>query len=463
MSARPGPRLGIDGFNLAMRHGTGVATYSRTLAEACARNGRGIDLIYGLNVPPHAGPEQRETLFFAALAAGESGGEAPLRRTPWMQARRLLLSPRARDLVEVPVTGRVIRRGVAERVPAFDRLFTLHRLFYVGARYFRRFGRLMPLRVPDPPAVMHWTYPLPVRLLGSRNVYTIHDLVPLRLPYLSLEDKAYHERLLRRCIAEAAHIVTVSDYSRDDILRYLPIAPEKVTNSYQALPACRTVEPTPETLAQRLRALFDLEPQSYLLFFGAIEPKKNLGRLIEAYLAASIDIPLVIAGPDGWRSEDELRLLNGAHGKALRGAERIRRIGYLPAEHLDLLVRGARAMAFPSLYEGFGLPVLEAMTVGTPVIAGTGGALPEIVGDGGLLVDSYDVDAIRRALEAVATDATLRAGLSAAGRRRASVFSFDSYRARIEQLHARLLAEPVSSGRPRHLHASSLDLIGESL
>ncbi len=186
------------------RKGPGVATYARTLAEACAGLGRQIDLVYGLNVPPGSAPEQRETLFFAALAEGKSGGEPPARRTAMGQIRRAFLTPRSRGLVEVPVSGRVIRRGVADRVPDFDRLFTLNRLFYLGARHLRRYGRLLPIRIPDPPAVMHWTYPIPVRLIGSRNVYTIHDLVPLRLPYLSLEDKRYHERLLHACVASAA-------------------------------------------------------------------------------------------------------------------------------------------------------------------------------------------------------------------------------------------------------------------
>lgn len=459
---QPG-RIGIDGFNLAMPHGTGVATYARTLAQACSGLGRRVDLVYGLNVAPNSAPEQRETLFFAALAEGRSGAEAPTRRSPVGHLRRLMLSPATRQLVEVPMGGRVIRRGIADRVPAFDRLFTLDRLFYLGARYLRRYGRLLPVRVPDPPAIMHWTYPVPVRMVGSRNVYTIHDLVPLRLPYLSLEDKRYHERLLHACVAESAHILTVSEISRRDILAYLPVAPEKVTNSYQALPERRAPVPAAADDRRSLSAIFDLAPQGYFLFFGAIEPKKNVGRLIEAYLGAAIDTPLVIAGPDAWCAQEELRLLTAPHGAPAGVRERIRRLGYLPTDHLDLLVRGARAVVFPSLYEGFGLPVLEAMAAGVPVIAGTEGALPEILGDAGRLVDPYDIVAIRTALIELDRDDGLRAALAAAGERRARDFTMAHYQARIHALHLRLMARPVPTMRSRRPADPKIAITGESM
>jgi glycosyltransferase involved in cell wall biosynthesis len=436
-----GLRVGIDGFNLAMPQGTGVATYARTLAEAMRGLGRRVDLIYGLNVPPDSAREQRETLFFAALAEGRSGEEPPERVTAWGRVRRSLPSPMPRDLVEVPVSGRVLRQGVAARVPSFDRLFTYHRLFWIGRRYLMRYGRLLPVRMVDPPAIMHWTYPVPVRLMGARNIYTIHDLVPLRLPYLSLEDKSYHERLLRACIASADHVLTVSNTSRADLLDYLDLAPNFVSAIHQAVTGPFSAAAEPEVETRRLRALFDLEPQGYFLFYGAIEPKKNVGRLIEAYLDAPIDKPLVIAGPAAWRWEEELRLLGSAHGKPLARAGMVRRIDHLPAEHLALLLRSARALVFPSLYEGFGLPPVEAMQAGVPVIAGAGGALPEILDGAGLMVDPYDTGAIGRAMTAVDRDAGLRDGLIAAGAERAAAFALGPYQQALNGVHARLLSQ----------------------
>ncbi|WP_165190196.1 glycosyltransferase family 4 protein [Caulobacter soli] len=441
VEAGPDVRVGLDGFNLALPRGTGVATYGRVLSHALRGLGRSIDVIYGLDVPKRTPEPLRETLFFARLAEGagrEAGGKVTLRQA----ARRVFLSPGAREPLEIPVAGRVVREGLAQRLPAFDRLFTLGGLFHLGARHFRRYGRFMTVRLPDPPAIMHWTYPLPLRLEGALNVYTVHDLVPLRLPFTTLDDKAYHERLIRRCLATADHVVTVSEASRRDILDLFSVDPGRVTNTYQSSLAPAPLDAT--ALTARLRTLFDLQPQGYFLFFGAIEPKKNVGRLIEAYLAAETATPLVLVGPRAWLADEELRLLDGAYGARLPGAERIRRIDYLPADHLRTLVQGARAVLFPSLYEGFGLPALEAMTLGAPVMAGDTAALPEVVGAAGRLVDPYDVAAMAGALRELDGDDALRARLGAAGRERAALFSLDAYQDRLAALHARLL-DPAAS------------------
>ena len=422
-----------------MPRGTGVATYGLALSQALRGLGRSIDVVYGLDVSKSTPETLRETLFFSRLGEGRSGGEAPERTRAGSALRRAFLLPAARDLVEIPVTGRVLRQTLAPRLPEFDRLFTLGGLFHLAARHFRRYGRFLTVRLPDPPAIMHWTYPLPLRLKGALNLYTLHDLVPLRLPFTTLDDKDYYHRLVRRCLETADHVVTVSETSRRDILDLFPVDPDRITNTYQAIPTPRTDTLDAPALAARLRALFDLEPRGYFLFYGAIEPKKNVGRLIEAYLASGLETPLVLAGSRAWKADDELRLLEGAHGARLKGAERIRRIDHLPASHLEILVRGARAVLFPSLYEGFGLPALEAMALGAPVMAGAGGALPEIVGDGGLLVDPHDVDAMARALRRLDGDEALRARLVVAGQARAAEFSMTAYQGRLAALHERLL------------------------
>jgi len=186
-----------------------------------------------------------------------------------------------------------------------------------------------------------------------------------------------------------------------------------------------------------LAGLFGLDLFGYLLFYGALEPKKNVRRLIEAYLAAGVDVPLVIVLGEGWQNEAEQRLLaeQSANG---RGPARIRRLDYLDLASLIALIRGARAVVFPSLYEGFGLPVLEAMALGAPVVASREAALPEIAGDAALLVDPYDGEAIRRAIVTIVADADLRAELSRRGRQRAALFSLDRYRERVAALYAAL-------------------------
>lgn len=425
-------RIGIDGYNLALPRGTGVATYGRTLARAVKAMDWPLDLFYGLQVSPKSEPDLREALFFARL--GDDPGPPPpltLRR----MILRAMMSPGERRMIPVPVSGRVFTADFADRLPPFDRLFTFGGLFDIAPRYFRRYRRFMTIRVPDPPAVMHWTYPLPLRLAGAANVYTLHDLVPLRLPNTSLEDKAYYHALIGECVRTADHLVTVSEASRRDILELFPTDPARVTNTYQPVDTPqRRLDPA--ALTDRLVRLFDLERQGYFLFFGAIEPKKNVGRMIEAYLSSGVETPLVIVGAGGWRSDRELRLLSGAHGKRLAGADRVRVIDYLPRPLLMELVEGARAVLFPSLYEGFGLPAAEAMALGAPLISSSGGSLPEVVGDAGLCVDPYDVAALAAALQQVDADPALRTRLAAAGPEQAAQFAPERYQERLSRLYA---------------------------
>jgi glycosyltransferase involved in cell wall biosynthesis len=428
-------RIGVDGYNLAQLQGTGVATFGRSLCAALKASSHPLDLIYGVQVASGSAPEQRETLFFDRLAAGATQPKQTLRR----RLKRAWISPGGRKLVFVPRTGRVIAPELDPLLPASDRLFTRGALWDTSARYFRRYGRFLTVTMPDPPAIMHWTYPVPIKLAGAANVYTIHDLVPLRLPQTSLEDKAYYERLLRTCVAESAHICTVSETSRSDILTLLGADPAHVTSIGQPVHVEGAAPLGGELLAVWLERLFDLRRGQYLLFFGAIEPKKNVGRLIQAYLEAGLGMPLVIVGKSAWRAESELRLLDGGHGTALAGVGRIRRIDHLPRSLLLRLVEGARAVAFPSLYEGFGLPMAEAMAMGVPVLTSDRGGSAEVAGDAALKVDPYDTAEIATALRRLVEDDGLCAELSAAGAQRMTLFSAQRFSAWLEEVHARVL------------------------
>lgn len=446
-------RVGIDGMNLAMPDGTGVATYARTLSRCLGNLGHAVDVLYATRVSAQTPPALREVLFFESLDRKPRRSRAAL-YSP-RRAREILLHPFGVEAVEIPVSGQVVAQSFAARMPVFERILSVPDVFEAAARHFRRTRRFLTVRVPQPPAIMHWTYPLPIRLAGARNVYTIHDLVPLKLPYTSLEDKRYHYRLIRHCLATADHICTVSDATRRDVLEMFPSMPAgRITTTWQAASlgaaAASDTRDAP-ALAARLQGLFGLEAGRYFLFYGALEPKKNVGRLIEAYLGADVELPLVIVGARAWKSEGELRALrgNGRVGGNTPGAglsdalSRIREFGYLPADLLALLVQGARAVTFPSLYEGFGLPVLEAMSLGVPVLTSSVSSLPEIVGDAALLVDPYDTGAIAAALRRLSTDAPLCRQLGAAGRLQAEQFSMERYEARIAGLYRNVLSPPA--------------------
>ncbi|KPF62113.1 hypothetical protein IP88_15295 [alpha proteobacterium AAP81b] len=427
----------IDGFNLALPRGTGVSTYGFSLAANLADMGHKVEGLYGLRMGFN--PKLREVMFFESLGSQhETRAPRPFGWAWTKEVAALALAPKAKL---VPRTGRVETAVFSHRLPAFDRLLSIPDVFDRGARHFRRFRRLMTVRVPDPPAVMHWTYPVPLRLAGARNVYTLHDLVPLKLPYATLDNKRAYWRLMREVVRTADQIVTVSEASRADIAALFPLPEERLTNTFQSVRVPTYLRDLGDAeIAAGVRGVFNLPYQGYFLFFGAVEPKKNVGRLIEAYLSLSTDTQLVIAGTRAWHADEELRLLERDETQPLRATfRRVRRVGYLPRSLLMRLVRGARAVTFPSLYEGFGLPVLEAMQLGVPVLTSRTSSLPEVAGDAAVLVDPYDIRDIANGLRALDTDAGLRARLAAAGPARAARYSDAAYQERLAALYDKVL------------------------
>jgi len=429
-------RIGVDGFNLALPDGSGVATYAHTLIWSLRMMGHEVDLFYDMPIGARTTPALREVLFYDALDRPRRARRGRLKATG-----TTLRDIFGRTAVEVPRLNGVIAQGLESRVPECSRLFTSSDVFEAAARHFKRFDVFLMLRVKDPPEIMHWTYPLPIALEGARNVYTIHDLVPLRLPYTSLENKRYHYRLIQACLERADHVCTVSEASRADLLNMFPASdPANVTNTWQSMVPVSEVDPEDEA---RLATTFELAPRGYFLYFGAIEPKKNIGRLVEAYLASQVKTPLVIVGARAWKSGQEVRLLQGDAGQLIRGvSERIRRYDYLPRSWLMTLVRNARAVTFPSIYEGFGLPVLEAMALGTPVLTSHVASLPEVAGEAALQVDPYNVGDIAAALRRLDADESLRAKLSAIGPLQALKFGPESYQRRLRQMYERIHSHP---------------------
>lgn len=434
-------RVGIDGYNFAIPKGTGISSYGLNLASTLSDAGHRIEGVFGLHVGEN--PKLRETLFFERIGKEQTGrrvfgsrwrrrlGMAKASLYPW-------LSPTA---VDVPLTDQVDREAFSDSLPDFDRLVSSAGLFHTAGRHFTLTGKMLTLQMERPPQIMHWTYPVPVRLAGSRNVYTIHDLVPLRLPYATLGDKPRFDRLIRTCCASADHICTVSDYSRQDILGRIDIDPAKVTNTYQIarLPERVASEPA-ATSADIVRGTLGLEPQGYFLFFGSLEPKKNLGRLLEAYLGLNLKTPLVIVGARAWLSEGELSLLPAEAD----GDRRIVRLDYLSRDLLLRVIRTAKAVLFPSVSEGFGLPALEAMQLGTPVLTSNRSSLPEIVGEAAVLVDPYDANDIAAGIARLDRDEALRRRLSEAGPIQAGHYSSHAYLARLEAMYTAMLkTDPV--------------------
>lgn len=446
-------RIGVDGYNLALEQGTGIATYSRNLTYVLKRAGAQVDIVYGRNIPARgvfSAGRRAEGDLLQEIGFFDPGPQLELNLLSGAQAAIRSLWPLRAS--EIPISGAVAADDFHDRLPAFDRILNRRNLFVLAYNHFHVWGRLLRLHLPDPPQLMHWTYPIPAEVVGAKNIYTFHDLIPLRLPHTTLDHKRRYLSMVRLIARRADHIVTVSEASRADIQRLLAVPDANVTNTFQSVDLAAA--PADETERRALRRSFGMPEDGYFLFFGAIEPKKNVGRLIEGFLAAETRAPLLIVGKKAWKAEGELRLLPLAHqlqgglhggGSATGGQEagrskgpRILHLDYVPQSVLISLIRGAKAVVFPSIYEGFGLPVLEAMQLGVPVITSDRSSLPEVAGDAALIVNPYDTRAIAEAVRRMDADAVLRAQLAARGLQRAAKFSSSIYDGELKVLYNRL-------------------------
>ncbi len=254
-----------------------------------------------------------------------------------------------------------------------------------------------------------------------RTVVTLHDLGYRAFPDAHpARDRRYLALSTRWSARTARRIIAVSGATRDDLVRHLRVPPDKIAVvPHGVSPAMR---PAPPDAVRELRERLDIV-SPYVMALGTVQPRKNLRRLIEAWgavVAAGLPHTLIVAGREGW-------LTDAIHAEvAARGlSSRVRFTGYVADADLPALYTGADALAFVSLYEGFGMPALEAMACGTPVIAANTTSLPEIVGNAALLVDPLDPAAIAAAITRVVSDAPLRARLRAAGLARAAHFTWE--------------------------------------
>jgi glycosyltransferase involved in cell wall biosynthesis len=441
------PFVVIDGYNLSLEKGTGIATYARNLSYCLKSLGYEVGVLYGAKAPPKLDPLLKEITFFDPII---SKPPSWLRRRI-RHTREGVTAALGSKAVQIPITGNVVYDTYVSRLPAFDSIWNATDLFNRARRVFRWWGQLHRVQMHRKPALMHWTYPLPIRVSGARNIYTLHDLVPLRLPYTTLDNKHKYLKLIKLLVQRADHIVTVSETSRRDIMSLLGVPDHRVTNTYQAVSIPERLRSKPDDVVKReVEGTFGLKFRGYFLFYGAIEPKKNVGRLIEGYLGSNVGTPLVIVGAPAWKSEQELKLLDADHIRPTTPANpeataqrRVIRLDYVPFPLLVSLIRGAKATLFPSLYEGFGLPVIESMLLGTPVLSSNAGSIPEVAGEAALLIDPYDTNAISEAIRALDSNAELRDTLAEKGRKQAGLFSEEAYKKKIHVLY-RDLAGPLN-------------------
>lgn len=254
-------------------------------------------------------------------------------------------------------------------------------------------------------------------------VITVHDLSFLRFPErFRPANRLYLSTMTRLSCRRARRIIAVSQATADEVVRLLGVPIERVDVVPHGVQHAR-FHPWPPSQVERLRRERDL-PARFVLFLGTLEPRKNLTALIKAFArtkAPRQGIKLVIAGGKGWYYREIF-----THVERLNLADTVLLPGFVPDEELALWYNAALVFVYPSLYEGFGMPLLEAMACGTPVIGADASCMPEVVGDAGLLVAPHDVDGLAASLGRLLGDADLRADLSRRGRERAAAYTWEA-------------------------------------
>lgn len=271
------------------------------------------------------------------------------------------------------------------------------------------------------PDVFHATEHLLIPLRDTPSVLTVHDLIFKLYPEHHKKLNYYYLNLaMPLFVRRATHLIAVSQTTKDDVVREYGVSPDKITVVYEA--AAPRFQPQSADQIAAVRAAYHL-PDRYLLHVGTIEPRKNLARLVEALAVLRADDPdlrLVVVGSEGWLTES-------FHAAIARTgqSDAVMRPGFIPDADLPAVYAGALAAVVPSLYEGFGLPVLEAMACGTPVACSATSSLGEVAGEAALTFEPTDLDALIEALRRLLADADLRADLRARGLARAAEFSWD--------------------------------------
>ena len=248
-----------------------------------------------------------------------------------------------------------------------------------------------------------------------RSVVTVHDLGYLYFPEAHLpRQRWYLDATTRWHTRTAAHLLADSAATKRDLVERYHADAAKITVAYPGLdPSVQRVN-DPHAIA-RVKAKYHIDGD-YLLYLGTIQPRKNLQRLITAFASCKLPPPLILAGKRGWYADVLLR----------QADERVKFVGYVEAADRNALLSGATAFVFPSLYEGFGFPVLEAMKCGVPVLCSNTSSLPEVAGDAARQVDPASVDDIARGLSDVTTNEDLRQTLIECGYRQAQKFTWQA-------------------------------------
>lgn len=274
-------------------------------------------------------------------------------------------------------------------------------------------------------------------LRTAKLVATIYDLIPIKFPdFFDEKTRRHFNCYFNNVIPKADVVIAISNSTKEDILEYFDIPGNKVEVVAPGFDSELYKQIQEKNMIDKIKAKYGID-RKYILFVGTLEPRKNLERLIKTYSILpdylKKDYLLVICGTKGWFFEGIFRAV-----KELKLEEKVIFTGYVPDEDIPLLMNGAEVFVYPPLYEGFGLPPLEAMACGTPVISSKVSSLPEVVGDAGILINPNDVEELSNAIQRVLSSNELRAQLSEKGLKQASRFSWERTTSKIVEIYNKM-------------------------
>lgn len=333
--------------------------------------------------------------------------------------------------VEPYLSARRMVRRLGKAYPVYRS--TLDMLFSIGRR-FRKFD------------LYHETNYVPMPFDGP-SIVTVYDLSFIRFPETHPPERVrYLERYFISRLPQVTHIITISEAMKTEISKMLSVPLERISVTPLAVndSFTRTVPEVVEPLLRR----YGLKSGGYILSVGTLEPRKNLPTLLQAYSTLSVGIrakyPLLLVGATGWLMEK----LDDQIGR-LGIRENVIKAGYVPEKELPALYSGALMFVYPSLYEGFGLPPLEAMASGAPVIASDVSSIPEVVGDASIRIDPQDPDSLASAMTRLIEEPDLRRQLRNRGFERAALFSWPRCAEMTLEIYDRVARRDVESAPNR--------------
>jgi glycosyltransferase involved in cell wall biosynthesis len=425
----------IDAYNLELKHPTGIGTYTYNLTENLVQMGHQVSALYSMSRGSELFPDNAS--FYQQLGNQPNSQSNRLRDLIriFRYAMPSTLGLRRR-LHSIESTFKIITSGLERRVPPSVKPYNLAHIYQTSQALAAATGiatRIIPPKNAPKIDILHLTSPLPIAKGKFKKVVTLHDLIPLKLPQLTAMNLKHYANCVKTSLKDADIIFSDSEKSKIDAIEILKIPEAKIEVAYTSLSVPEDIKRKSATEMDSVLHHYCLPHKNYFIFYGAIEPKKNVLRLLQAYLQAKTDCKLVLVGKYGWLYEKEKELI-----ESLNGNPNIVRIPYSDFTTLMALVQGARALLFPSLYEGFGLPVLEAMQLGVPVLTSAAGSLPEVGGDAVHYVDPYSIMDIKAGIEKLSSNDELLRTMVDNGYRQAEKFSAQNYQKRLSAGYERL-------------------------